>query len=37
VFAGHEQQYIAEFCERFPDSEFCKIPEPPTILRNEAL
>jgi hypothetical protein len=32
VFAGHEAQYTAEYCKKFPDSPYCVIPEPNETL-----
>jgi len=29
VFAGWEAAYAKEYCEKFPDSEYCTVPEPP--------
>jgi len=29
VFAGWEAAYTKEYCEKFPDSEYCTVPEPP--------
>jgi hypothetical protein len=32
TFSGDESLYLKSFCAKFPDSDYCKIPEPPTTI-----
>jgi hypothetical protein len=32
TFSGDDALYLKSFCAKFPDSDYCKIPEPPTTI-----
>ena len=32
TFSGDESLYLKSFCAKFPDSEFCQVPNPPTTI-----
>jgi hypothetical protein len=32
TFSGDESLYLKSFCAKYPDSEYCKIPEPKPII-----
>lgn len=35
TFSGDDSLYLSGYCEKFPDSPYCKLPEP--VITNEAL
>jgi hypothetical protein len=35
TFSGDDSLYLKGYCEKFPDSPYCKLPEP--VITNEAL
>jgi hypothetical protein len=35
TFSGDESLYLKSFCAKFPESDYCKLPEP--VITNEAL
>jgi hypothetical protein len=32
TFSGDESLYLKSFCAKFPDSEYCQVPNPPTTI-----
>jgi hypothetical protein len=35
TFSGDDNLYLVGFCAKFPESDYCKLPEP--VITNEAL
>ena len=35
TFSGDDSLYLKGYCEKFPESDYCKLPEP--VITNEAL
>jgi hypothetical protein len=32
TFSGDESLYLKSFCAKYPDSEYCQVPKPPTTI-----